>query len=564
MRQLLTYWPRKFVTRWLKNLNPLERRKARAFLKFWAALSLCFPLYAIAYFAAGLIHLGWAVLSFGLLVAASPLASFLSGRLSPSTHLLCGITTFCLCIVSYSTGGIESPALYWFTILPATGMFLMGQQGAFLWGGMALVACSVQLVLSQFIPLQLLGPKALQIIHFLSVTGLVAVAVILVSLENKDSEYRIAKEKGHNKSLLQAERAASAALIERDQAQMARVRFLQIVGHELRTPLNGLLHLGPEISGKTAPNELAKTAETILASVRRLDDAIEALVLHAKLSGGDGVDIPLRFTGLELVTGICVELAEAERVHIVSAEPPDRTWLGDRDAARFAVKALLVNALRYSEGEVEVWVRGGEACQIDILDWGTGLNTGMLDDTTVLASGARKRQGLGLPVARQAVQALDGTMELLPRDGGGTHARLRFYLEAGTPEESQGHGLRNRTVLVVDDDRTNRLVLKRLLKRLDCEVLEAENGAIAVEIGLEKKPGLILMDCEMPVMDGWEATRVLRNQLGPELPIVAVTAYVANADRLRCLEAGMNDVLAKPLRRKLFEATLSRWLKPSA
>ena len=366
------------------------------------------------------------------------------------------------------------------------------------------------------------------------------------------------KQRQQNHELQKAQLKAEIALAERDLAQKSRIRFLQTVGHELRTPLNGLLHTGTEINSEKTSEELQTISQAVMTSTSRLDDAIEALVLHAKLSGDDGVSIPLPFSGLDLVNGICADLNEANRVKVVSLAFADTIWLGDRDAARFAVKAILNNALCYSEEDVEIYIQGGDDCQIDILDRGCGPGAWVEQSTSDLIDYARKQQGLGIQVA---TQALGGSLSFLPRDGGGTCARLRFSLnQAGAT--IQHSACRARTVLVVDDDRLNRSVLRRLVEQLNCEVMEAEDGKQAVEAGLKHKPGMILMDCEMPVMDGWSATRALRAELGPDTPIVAVTAYVANADRLRCLEAGMNDVLAKPVRRKLFEATLKHWLQP--
>ncbi|MEO1229392.1 MAG: response regulator, partial [Myxococcota bacterium] len=117
------------------------------------------------------------------------------------------------------------------------------------------------------------------------------------------------------------------------------------------------------------------------------------------------------------------------------------------------------------------------------------------------------------------------------------------------------HGAASR-VLVVDDDATNRLVLSRLLARLGLEVERAEHGAQAVERALEAPFDLILMDCEMPVMDGFEATLKIREHLPGGPPIVACTAYSSLEDRARCLAVGMEEVLAKPLTRARLEAYL--------
>lgn len=117
-------------------------------------------------------------------------------------------------------------------------------------------------------------------------------------------------------------------------------------------------------------------------------------------------------------------------------------------------------------------------------------------------------------------------------------------------------------VLVVDDNRTNRMVLTALLKRHDYEILSAENGQQAVELFERERPVLVLMDVMMPVMDGYEAAELLAND--PRLdgiPIIALTAKAMMGDRDRCLEAGCDDYLAKPVARKALLEMVGHWLE---
>ena len=104
------------------------------------------------------------------------------------------------------------------------------------------------------------------------------------------------------------------------------------------------------------------------------------------------------------------------------------------------------------------------------------------------------------------------------------------------------------------------MVAKRILRKLNCDVREAGDGAQAIEALKAATFDLVLMDCEMPILDGWAATKRIRTELGLSVPIVAATAYASEADRIRCAEAGMDDFLAKPLDSSRLQVVLDRWL----
>ena len=114
-------------------------------------------------------------------------------------------------------------------------------------------------------------------------------------------------------------------------------------------------------------------------------------------------------------------------------------------------------------------------------------------------------------------------------------------------------------VLVAEDNATNALITRRMLERCGCHVTHVEDGEQAVRAGLAGNIDLILMDCQMPVLDGYSATRQLR-ALGVAMPIIACTANALNDERERCTESGMNDYLTKPFRREDLEGILLRWV----
>ncbi len=123
----------------------------------------------------------------------------------------------------------------------------------------------------------------------------------------------------------------------------------------------------------------------------------------------------------------------------------------------------------------------------------------------------------------------------------------------------------NCTVLVVEDNPVNERVLKMILKKFGCEVSVVENGQLAVDALKDTDFDLVLMDCQMPVMDGYQATRRIRESANrTQVPIIAVTANALQGDREKCLAAGMDDYLAKPVRAPLLHETMAKWLGRSS
>ncbi len=121
-------------------------------------------------------------------------------------------------------------------------------------------------------------------------------------------------------------------------------------------------------------------------------------------------------------------------------------------------------------------------------------------------------------------------------------------------------------ILVAEDNLVNQLMMKKILEKMGMSVIVANNGATALEI-LEKNPcDIVLMDCQMPIMDGWEATRKIREGsrpgIDPKIPIIAMTAYAMSGDRERCLEVGMSDYLPKPVDYRSLSTKIEAWLTP--
>lgn len=177
--------------------------------------------------------------------------------------------------------------------------------------------------------------------------------------------------------------------------------------------------------------------------------------------------------------------------------------------------------------------------------------------------------GLGLTICKRLAEMMGGQIGVESEEGVGSLFYVDLPLPAAQPPQTQSDSTQpeslpeafpGRRILLVEDNEVNRKVATRLLSKLQLEVDIAVNGLEAVEKATDNNYDLILMDCQMPEMDGYEATRVLRER-GVQTPIIALTANALEGDREKCLACGMNDYLSKPIQADKLRATLAHWLR---
>lgn len=255
--------------------------------------------------------------------------------------------------------------------------------------------------------------------------------------------------------------------------------------------------------------------------------------------------------------------------------------LGDELRLRQVLVNLLGNAIKFTEqGSVTLRVHtelSGSQCQLKmvVIDTGIGIPPAQLAsvfDAFVQADGSSTRAhggtGLGLTIARRLVRGMGGELVAAANPQGGTLFRFELTWPVVASEAPALVSyqvpllLRPLQVLLAEDNPTNRLVATRLLESQGHSVICAENGQIALAILAQQAVDVVLMDMQMPEMDGLEATRRIRmlEQSAPaRTPIIALTANAMAEDRQRCLDAGMDDFLAKPIRPELLKKALQEW-----
>jgi len=399
---------------------------------------------------------------------------------------------------------------------------------------------------------------------------------------NQNLEQVAAELRRRNKEL-EAELAAAK------EAARNRMKFLAAVSHEIRTPMTGVVGMAELLLCTALNAEQRHYAETIKEAAGSLLGIVNDILDFAKIEAGrlelESVLFDLRVT-LRAVTAMLLPQAHAKGLKIYTELAPEvpRWVIGDPGRLRQVLVNVAGNAVKFTE---RGWVRisaeladgdsGRCIVRFRVDDTGIGIAEDQLErifDEFIQADASTTRRfggtGLGLSIARRLVELMGGQIGCTSRVGEGSSFWFTVPLTEGSePLESPAHaptacfyeGWRRRRVLVVEDNPVNRTIAVRLLAREGCEVDAVESGREAVEACASTEYDLILMDIQMPEMDGYEATRRIRALEGSQrrTPIIAVTASSVEDSRNRCLEAGMDDFLSKPFDADGLRRLLGRW-----
>jgi signal transduction histidine kinase/ActR/RegA family two-component response regulator len=386
-----------------------------------------------------------------------------------------------------------------------------------------------------------------------------------------------------------SEQKADRALGVAEAASHVKSDFLARMSHELRTPLNGILGIAQLIEQTAVDPALRTQIRIVEESGQQLLSIINDVLDFSKISEGGLVLHSNRFRLHDTVGDLEMEYRQrAQKKGLrfctdLGAEVPE-DLRGDEPRVRQVLTNLLDNAVKFtSAGEVRLSVRASEAdeeaarLRFEVTDTGIGVAPGerdrifesfsQVENATVRRFGGT---GLGLAICRGLVTAMDGRIGVIGHEGHGSTFWFELTLDRVTartvPSEAQAPERRSRftaDVLLVDDNGVNCIVVKEMLSLLGCQVDIAADGQAAIDALSGRAYDLVLMDLHMPEMDGFAATRLVREQevltQRARTRIVALTADTHGADVDRCLAAGMDGHTAKPIDLKTLETVLHRF-----
>ncbi|MDB5859614.1 MAG: hypothetical protein JWQ76_3303 [Ramlibacter sp.] len=391
---------------------------------------------------------------------------------------------------------------------------------------------------------------------------------------------------GTNRDISLAKRSEQELRIARDAADAAsraKSQFLATMSHEIRTPLNGIIGMTKLLLDEPLSEVMRSHADLIDRSAHSLLALVNDILDVSKIEAGQ---MEIESVSFDLI-GLLEDLATLYRLRAteksllfrmrVDPEVP-RHIRGDPTRIRQVLVNLLGNALKFtSAGWIGLDVRGTQAgnnCTLEfsVADSGIGIPSEVqhnLFTRFMQADSSTSRKfggtGLGLSIVRQLVELMGGTVRFVstPEKGSRFTVTMAATCSDEAPQASTWQDLPrpagSTRVLVAEDNTTNQVVAFGMLHKLGYEnVSLAGDGVQAHEMAVGNAFDLILMDCQMPGMDGYEATRQLR-AAGCTAAIIAMTANAIKGDRERCLEAGMNDYLSKPIDLKVLGGMLARW-----
>jgi PAS domain S-box-containing protein len=375
-----------------------------------------------------------------------------------------------------------------------------------------------------------------------------------------------------------------------EQSAAAKEIFLANMSHEIRTPMNAIIGMGRQLQRTSLDEQQQFYLGTINKAAEHLLVLINDILDISKIEAGK---LNLEHIGFRPhdVIHHCIQVmehkAEEKGLKLLkeNSPAPETIFIGDPYRLTQVLLNLLSNAIKFTEeGKVSIScllqpvIDKRQLIILSVKDTGIGMDEEFLSNifrkfTQEEQSTARKYggTGLGMSISKQLTELMNGHIEVSSRKGEGTTITLTIPFELGTESDiPQTKGkvidssiLRNKKILLVEDNEMNRLVATTLLENYGVITEEVHNGAEAVQALKSRYYDLVLMDVQMPVLNGLDATMIIRQEINQFVPIIALTANAIKGEAEKCLKAGMNDYISKPFEEEELINAIARWLGDS-
>ncbi|WP_396586833.1 response regulator [Bermanella sp. R86510] len=416
---------------------------------------------------------------------------------------------------------------------------------------------------------------------YLSKTDITAHKLRMALLNALRSYRDIHRAADLQKQIMQAEQESIAAAA----ANEAKSQFLAHMSHEIRTPLNGILGLTDVLAQTQLNNTQQDFLKTIRHSGESLLSIINDILDFSKIEAGklelENIDFSLGVLCDDLEGLFMPQVQEKSlgfHIDIDKSIPP--YLKGDPLRIKQVLLNLISNSLKFThKGSVSVAINLKQEkpliLEFIVTDTGIGISLEKQEQlfkpfTQVDSSTTRKYggTGLGLQISQKLVQIMGGDIELKSEPNKGSEFHFELHLAKGkrtqeNEDKSLAHAQKSASdikILVAEDNNTNQLVITSMLKKLGYQYEICANGQEAIDNLGNDEYDLILMDCQMPVLDGFSATEKIReNPDWKNLPIIALTAGATEKEQQQCFDSGMNDFLSKPIKLSILQNALQRW-----
>lgn len=371
-----------------------------------------------------------------------------------------------------------------------------------------------------------------------------------------------------------------------EESSKAKEAFLANMSHEIRTPLNAIIGMIRELSKDDLSSKQKQYANNASVASQHLLSVLNNVLDISKIEAGELQLENHHFNFSEVLSDVksIMQAKASEKGLYVKINHPSTDcaiFIGDSARFRQIFLNLIGNAIKFTQDggvtisyQTEKMYQGFESLHIEISDTGIGMDETYLKNifnkfSQEDASTSRKYggSGLGMAITYELIQLMNGSVKVKSQKNRGTTIEMNFLLPIGDKQKIEDtkalpakNKLENLTILLVEDNEFNRAVACNTLNYYNCKITESHDGSQAVELlKTGKSFDIILMDLQMPIMDGFEATKIIRTELKIDTPIIALTANAFKSELEQCLKTGMNDCVTKPFEEDVLLNTIAKW-----